>query len=95
MQKDYCLNPDSYNIERVISKLPTPAGAEGLDRTILIIGHDPSIADVANQLCGKKNLKGGMAKLGVAIVTFDGDVELKKGKFVEYKLPEDMLKKKK
>lgn len=86
MQWDFwLLGP--INEKLVLEKCPDPTS----NRCVVIVGHDPYIAEFANRLCGTKMLQGGMVKSGAAVLEME-QLKLGTGKWIDYFTPEAVKK---
>jgi phosphohistidine phosphatase len=57
------------------------------DRTIVMVGHDPTLANFANQLLGRNQFPEGLAKSGAVIIDFPTTIEFGSGKLLKYLTP--------
>ena len=56
-------------------------------KTVILVGHDPSLYLFANCWVGYQIFTGGMDKSGMVVIRFDGVVGQGKGQLVEYLNP--------
>ncbi len=74
----------SFDQDALIAKLPPP----NHDKTIYLVGHDPTLTLFAHNLVGQKVLPAGLSKSGSVVIEFSDQVALGKGRMVSYYHPD-------
>lgn len=74
----------SFDQDALIAKLPPT----DQDKTVYMVGHDPTLTLFAHNLIGQKLLPAGLSKSGSVVITFNSTVGLGKGHMVAYYHPE-------
>lgn len=57
------------------------------NKTVFLVGHEPTMHSFITFLVGRECLPGGLSRCGAVVIEFSGDVEFGKGKFVMYLRP--------
>lgn len=74
----------SFDQDALIAKLPQP----GDNKTIYMVGHDPTLTLFAHNLVGEKILPAGLSKSGSVVISFNESIALGKGHMVAYYHPD-------
>jgi phosphohistidine phosphatase len=74
----------SFDQDALIAKLPSPSE----NKTVYMVGHDPTLTLFAHNLVGEKILPAGLSKSGSVVIEFNDTVALGKGRMVAYYHPD-------
>ncbi|MBT3394187.1 MAG: histidine phosphatase family protein [Waddliaceae bacterium] len=87
VQDTEALSCDTFDAEKLLTILHN--SNEG--STIFFVGHAPTLGNLVNEFVGEEVINDGIAKSGVAIVTFNDAIALGNATFISYFKPEDLI----
>jgi len=79
---DEALGSD-FNAEYLVQQIPPPKD----NKTLMFVGHEPTLSQFANALVGEVCLPAGLSKSSTVIITFDKEIAFGKGTFETYLKP--------
>lgn len=74
----------NFDQDALLAQIPQPSE----DKTIYMVGHDPTLSLFAHNLVGEKILPAGLSKSGCVIIEFNDNIGLGKGRMVAYYNPD-------
>ena len=72
-----------FDAEEILKQIPPP----DTDQTLMLVGHEPTLSQLANALVGKICLPLGLSKSGTVVITFSKEIAFGQGSFETYSKP--------
>ena len=83
LEPEDALGATAFNPATLLKRIPDPSKHQ----TVIMVGHDPTLASFGNALVGQQLLTGGMTKSGAFILEFNETVAFTKGTYITYLQP--------
>ena len=78
----------SFDADTILDRVPDPESSQSL----MIVGHEPSMGKLSQELVGLNFLPAGLSKSGTVVVSFEKEVGYGSGQLVAYYDPREIVK---